>query len=106
MHCSQQVYSNYELGQCDIPTKVLSHLPNSIIRLSFISLALRINRDECFIHTHSNTANGHLRGDKDFERACRMICAKYDNLKYRDTHTLSQLKTLLRFILVDFYNAK
>lgn len=26
LHCSQQVYSNYELGQRDIPTDVLIHL--------------------------------------------------------------------------------
>ena len=26
LHCSQQVYSNYELGQRDIPTKVLIQL--------------------------------------------------------------------------------
>lgn len=23
LNCSQQVYSNYELGQCDIPTHIL-----------------------------------------------------------------------------------
>ncbi|MBQ7278893.1 MAG: helix-turn-helix transcriptional regulator [Clostridia bacterium] len=26
LHCSQQVYSNYELGQRDIPTEVLIRL--------------------------------------------------------------------------------
>ncbi len=26
LHCSQQVYSNYELGQRDIPTEVLIQL--------------------------------------------------------------------------------
>lgn len=26
LHCSQQVYSNYELGQRDIPTQTLIHL--------------------------------------------------------------------------------
>ena len=26
LHCSQQVYSNYELGQSDIPTEVLIRL--------------------------------------------------------------------------------
>ena len=28
LHCSQQVYSNYELGQRDIPTSVLIALSN------------------------------------------------------------------------------
>ena len=28
LHCSQQVYSNYELGQRDIPTDVLISLSN------------------------------------------------------------------------------
>ena len=28
LHCSQQVYSNYELGQRDIPTDVLIRLAN------------------------------------------------------------------------------
>ena len=28
LHCSQQVYSNYELGQRDIPTEVLIKLSN------------------------------------------------------------------------------
>ena len=28
LHCSQQVYSNYELGQRDIPTQVLIDLAN------------------------------------------------------------------------------
>ena len=28
LHCSQQVYSNYELGQRDIPTEVLIALSN------------------------------------------------------------------------------
>lgn len=28
LHCSQQVYSNYELGQRDIPTEVLIRLAN------------------------------------------------------------------------------
>ena len=28
LHCSQQVYSNYELGQRDIPTDVLIKLAN------------------------------------------------------------------------------
>lgn len=28
LHCSQQVYSNYELGQRDIPTDVLIKLSN------------------------------------------------------------------------------
>ena len=28
LHCSQQVYSNYELGQRDIPTDVLIELSN------------------------------------------------------------------------------
>jgi len=28
LNCSQQVYSNYELGQRDIPTDVLIRLPN------------------------------------------------------------------------------
>ena len=28
MNCSQQVYSNYELGQRDIPTDVLIRLSN------------------------------------------------------------------------------
>ena len=28
LHCSQQVYSNYELGQRDIPTDVLIQLAN------------------------------------------------------------------------------
>ena len=28
LHCSQQVYSNYELGQRDIPTSVLIDLSN------------------------------------------------------------------------------
>lgn len=28
LHCSQQVYSNYELGQRDIPTAVLISLAN------------------------------------------------------------------------------
>ena len=28
LYCSQQVYSNYELGQRDIPTKVLISLTN------------------------------------------------------------------------------
>ena len=27
LHCSQQVYSNYELGQRDIPTDILIKLP-------------------------------------------------------------------------------
>ena len=26
LNCSQQVYSNYELGQCDIPTDILIKL--------------------------------------------------------------------------------
>ena len=26
LHCSQQVYSNYELGQRDIPTSILIHM--------------------------------------------------------------------------------
>ena len=26
LHCSQRVYSNYELGQRDIPTEILIHL--------------------------------------------------------------------------------
>ena len=26
LHCSQQVYSNYELGQRDIPTQMLIHM--------------------------------------------------------------------------------
>lgn len=28
LHCSQQVYSNYELGQRDIPTAILIALAN------------------------------------------------------------------------------
>lgn len=28
LHCSQQVYSNYELGQRDIPTEILIALAN------------------------------------------------------------------------------
>ena len=28
LHCSQQVYSNYELGQRDIPTDILIRLSN------------------------------------------------------------------------------
>lgn len=28
LHCSQQVYSNYELGQRDIPTDILIKLSN------------------------------------------------------------------------------
>lgn len=28
LHCSQQVYSNYELGQRDIPTEILIKLSN------------------------------------------------------------------------------
>ncbi len=28
LHCSQQVYSNYELGQRDVPTDVLIRLAN------------------------------------------------------------------------------
>ena len=28
LNCSQQVYSNYELGQRDIPTDILIHLAN------------------------------------------------------------------------------
>ena len=28
LHCSQQVYSNYELGQRDIPTSILIALSN------------------------------------------------------------------------------
>lgn len=29
LHCSQQVYSNYELGQRDIPTEILIKLSRS-----------------------------------------------------------------------------
>lgn len=28
LHCSQQVYSNYELGQRDVPTEILIKLAN------------------------------------------------------------------------------
>lgn len=28
LHCSQQVYSNYELGQRDVPTEILIALSN------------------------------------------------------------------------------
>ena len=45
LHCSQQVYSNYELGQRDIPTAVLIALAN-LYGVSIDYLLGQTNRPE------------------------------------------------------------
>ena len=45
LHCSQQVYSNYELGQRDIPTDVLIGLAKLYGTTTDYILGLRDRRD-------------------------------------------------------------
>ena len=46
LHCSQQVYSNYELGQRDIPTAVLISLARFYETTTDYILGLRDQREK------------------------------------------------------------
>ena len=56
LHCSQQVYSNYELGQRDIPTEILISL--AVFHRVSVDYILNISDDP------TSTAN--------FEKFCQM----------------------------------